>query len=129
MASFESFSEKGSDQDVTYDNRTSQAFEGVLQAEVSRQGHLDNGRMSRIAFTGALVDTFNLGSSDMTASFAGTDFTVSILNDRNVVGGRVGLVGQMQLTKTAFIFASTRLGIYSDDSRSWDANMGVKIKF
>lgn len=126
---YEGYTETGSTQNITYEDRTSNTLEGILEGKITNRNELANGMKANVSFSAALVDTLSLGSSDMNASLSGTDFTVSAIGNRNLIGGRFGLSGDVQLNQQTTVYSGITLGTYSSDIGSWSANAGVKVKF
>lgn len=126
---YDGYTETGSTQNITYDDRTSNTLEGILEGKITNRNTLANGMKANVSFSAALVDTLNLGSSNMNASLSGTDFTVSAIGNRNLIGTRFGLSGDVQLNQQTTIYSGITLGTYSNDIGSWSANTGVKVKF
>ncbi|MES5097699.1 autotransporter domain-containing protein [Agrobacterium sp. BA1120] len=126
---YEGYTETGSTQNISYEDRTSNTLEGILEGKITNRNELANGMKANVSFSAALVDTLNLGSSDMNASLSGTDFTVSAIGNRNLIGGRFGLSGDVQLSQQTTIYSGVTVGTYSSEVGSWSANAGVKVKF
>lgn len=126
---YEGYTETGSTQNISYEDRTSNTLEGILEGKITNRNELSNGMKANVSFSAALVDTLNLGSSDMNASLSGTDFTVSAIGNRNLIGGRFGLSGDVQLSQQTTIYSGVTVGTYSSEVGSWSANAGVKVKF
>ena len=127
--SFGGYSEQGSSQNITYGNRSTDALQAALELKISRQQQLANGQMASIAVTGTILDTYNVGSSDLNGSLQGTDFTLSSSADRNVIGGKLGISAELKLDPQSTLFAGAKAGISSDNSWDYSANAGFKIRF
>ena len=127
--SFESYAETGSSQNLTYDDRSAQAVEGVFELKLSRTHQFDNGKVATVSLSAAALDTYNLGNSDLNASLAGTDFSVSTLGDRNQVGGRLGVDAEFKLDAQTSMMAGFSASRYTDDSWAYAANAGFRLKF
>ncbi|CAI9418290.1 hypothetical protein ANOBCDAF_04198 [Pleomorphomonas sp. T1.2MG-36] len=127
--SFESYTETDSSQNLTYDDRSAQAVEGVFELKLSRTHQFDNGKVATVSLSAAALDTYNLGNSDLNASLAGTDFSVSTLGDRNQVGGRLGVDAEFKLDAQTSMMAGFSASRYTDDSWAYAANAGLRLKF
>ena len=126
---YQGYSETGSTQNISYDDRTSHTLEGILEGKLTNQTKLTNGMVANVSLSAALVDTLNLGASGLNASLSGTDFTVSAITDRNLVGGRFGLSGELQVNPQTTLYSGVTLGTYTSEVNSWSANAGVKVEF
>jgi T5SS/PEP-CTERM-associated repeat protein len=127
--SFESYAETGSSQNLTYDDRSAQAVEGVFELKLSRTHQFENGKVATVSLSAAALDTYNLGNSDLNASLSGTDFSVSTLGDRNQVGGRLGIDAEFKLDVQTSMMAGFSASRYTDDSWAYAANAGLRLKF
>ncbi len=126
---YQGYSETGSTQNISYDDRTSHTLEGILEGKLTNQTKLTNGMVANVSLSAALVDTLNLGASGLNASLSGTDFMVSAISDRNLVGGRFGLSGELQVNPQTTLYSGVTLGTYTSEVNSWSANAGVKVEF
>lgn len=126
---YQGYSETGSTQNISYDDRTSHTLEGILEGKLTNQTKLTNGMVANVSLSAALVDTLNLGASGLNASLSGTDFMVSAISDRNLIGGRFGLSGELQVNPQTTLYSGVTLGTYTSEVNSWSANAGVKVEF
>ena len=127
--SFEGYGETGSSLDITYDDRSTQAVESAFELKLSKAHRFESGKVATVSVTAAALDTYNLGDTGFNASVTGTDFTVSSMGDRNRVGGRVGLGGELRLDEKATLFGGVSATGYTDDSWSVVGNAGLKVQF
>ena len=127
--SFEGYGETGSSLDITYDDRSTQAVESAFELKLSKAHRFESGKVATVSVTAAALDTYNLGDTGFNASLTGTDFTVSSMGDRNRVGGRVGLGGELRLDEKATLFGGVSATGYTDDSWSVVGNAGLKVQF
>ncbi|MCM5557324.1 autotransporter domain-containing protein [Pleomorphomonas sp. JP5] len=128
-AGFGAYSEHGSSQNISYDDQTTHTLEGIVGIKLSKAARLQDGKLGKVSFTGELVNSTRLGSGDMSASLSGTDFTVSTMDDRNVLGARIGIGGELMISDNLSLFTNAKVGRYSDNSSSWSADAGLKISF
>ncbi|MCM5557110.1 autotransporter domain-containing protein [Pleomorphomonas sp. JP5] len=127
--SFEGYSETGSTMNLTYDDRSAQALQGVFELKLSKEHRFDNGKSATVSFSAAALDTYNLGDANLNASMSGTDFSVSTMGDRNQVGGRLGLDAEFHLDEQTSMMVGFNASRYTDDSWAYAANAGFKLKF
>lgn len=128
-AAFDGYSESGSSMNLSYDDRTAEAVQGAFELKLTTEREALPGRMARLSFSGAVLDTYNMGDSSLNASLQGTDFSVSTMKDRNVVGGRLGVSGEIEVSSQTTLFAGFDTSVYSDESRDYSANAGLYIRF
>ncbi len=126
---YQGYVEVGSTQNVSYGARQSHSLEGVISAKLTNVQNMANNLKTSVSVTGELVDTINLGSSALNASLSGNNFTVSTFTKRNIFGARIGLSGEVQLSRQATLYGGAKIGIHDDRSWSWSANAGVKVEF
>ncbi len=123
------YTETGSVQNVSYDDRSSHVVEASLEVRLGKTHAFDNGMDLRLDLSAALVESLNLGDSSFDATLVNTAFTTSAFTDRSVTGGRFGASAELQLDERTSLYGGGKLGIYSDDSWAWSANGGVKVAF
>ena len=78
---------------------------------------------------GSMLDIYNLSDSAINASLQGTDFTISTAGDRNVIGGKLGINTELNISSQMTLFAGANAGAYTNSTWDYSGNAGLKIKF
>jgi len=127
--SFDGYTERGSSMNLTYDDRTTDAVQGAFEVKLSTESQLADGKIAMLSLSGTVLNTYNMGETDLNASLQGTNFSVSTMGKRNVVGGRLGITAGLQADDRTTLFAGINGGRYSDDSREFNSTGGLMIRF
>ena len=126
---FEGYSEHGSSQNITYDDRSTDAVQAAFEVKLTKQHEFTDGQKASISFVGTMLNTYNLSDSDINASLQGTDFTISTADERNVFGGKLGINTELMINSRMALFAGANAGVYTNSTWDYSGNAGLKIKF
>nr|WP_320144680.1 autotransporter domain-containing protein [uncultured Cohaesibacter sp.] len=126
---FEGYSEHGSSQNITYDSRTTDSVQAALEVKLTKQHRFANGQQASLSFVGSVLDIYNLSDSAINASLQGTDFTIATADDRNVIGGKLGINTELNISSQMTFFAGANAGAYTNSTWDYSGNAGLKIKF
>jgi hypothetical protein len=124
-----SYSETGSVQNVSYDDRWSHVVEASLQMRLGKAQTFENGMNLRFDLSAALVESLNLGAPRYDATLVNAAFTTSAFADRAVTGGTFEASAELNVTDSFSVYGGGRLAFYSDDSWWWSAKGGIKVDF
>jgi outer membrane autotransporter protein len=123
------YTETGSVQNVSYDDRSSHVVEGSLEVRLDKTQTFENGMNLRFDLSATLVESLNLGDPRYDATLVNTAFTTSAFADRAVTGGTFEASAELNVTDSFSVYGGGRLAFYSDDSWWWSAKGGVKVGF
>ncbi len=128
-AFYEDYTESGSSQNISYDSRDTHSLEGRLQMDLTRKTMLESGRTAAFTFTGAVIDTQNMGDDGYSATLDGSEFTLSDSAQRNVVGFRLGASFDVQIKEAMSIYGGLEGTVYTDESVGYTGRLGLKSVF
>lgn len=128
-ALYDDYDESGSSQNLSYGSHATHSLEGRMQLDLSRQTRLDSGRSAIVTFSGAVVDTQNLGAGGYTASLSNAEFKISDSSARNVVGVSLGAAFDVELKEAMSLYGGVEGTVLSDQSVSYTGRLGLKTLF
>lgn len=126
---YESYTETGSSQNISYDSQQAHALEERLQLDLTRRYALASGQRLALTFSGAVLDTQNLGDRALSASLGGTGFEINENVDRNVYGASLGVSFDYQFRKNMSIYGGLEGRAFSGEAYDAGARLGVKYAF
>lgn len=128
-AFYDDYTENGSSQNLSYNSSETHSLEGRLQMDLTRRTMLQSGRAAAVSFSGAVVDTQNLGDTGYRASLDDTEFKLTDSSARNVVGLRLGASFDVQIKEAMSIYGGVEGTVYTDESVSYTGRLGLKTTF
>jgi outer membrane autotransporter protein len=126
---YDSYSEKESSQNISYGGRNTHALDESLQLDLTRHYALVSARSLALTFSGAVLDTQNLGDRTISASLSGTGFEVSDNVDRNVYGASLGVSFDYQFQNNMSLYGGIEGKALSGQAIDGGARLGVKYAF
>lgn len=126
-AYYDSFTESGSSQNISYDGHLDQSLEQRLETRLAYDRFSADGSLVQLWAKAGVSATEQVGSGRYGATVVGTDFTVETLNDRVAYGATAGLGFDATLARNVAVFGSVEGTLTTDRSRTGLARAGVKI--
>ncbi|PZU87675.1 MAG: hypothetical protein DI528_06485 [Shinella sp.] len=128
-AFYDSYTESGSSQNLSYDDRETHSLEGRLQMDLTRRTTLQSGQAAAFSLSGAVIDTQNLGDTGYMASLDDTEFKLTDSSARNVVGFRLGASFDAQIKEAMSVYGGVESTVYTDESVAYTGRLGLKTTF
>lgn len=126
---YNAFTETGSTQNIAYDRRQSHALDGRVQLDLAHRYVLESGETLAVSFSGALLDTQNLGDSSFSASLGNTGFQINDRAAKNVYGASLGVSFDLQLKSNLSLYGGIEGKVLSREAVDGGAHLGVKVAF
>jgi outer membrane autotransporter protein len=126
---YDSYTETESSQNIAYSGRNTHTLDERLQLDLTRRYDLASAQILSLTFSGAVLDTQNLGDRSMSASLGGTGFEISDNVDRNVYGASLGVSFDYQFQSNMSVYGGIEGKALSGQAVDASALLGVKYAF